>query len=170
MAAHYTMPTKHQDGADWDMVVDTGDPFQNMANAIVQQAATDFMTAYRYIKDHPSPVRIESYLDGNQIQILNEPAHMTDHEKLVMMRTKKAFRDEVRWQTIYRVFDTTQRQIRVRHTPEYRAYIKAERAWVQAKESLDNCEAFFRGEWMKMLTALDGTELMGMLIKEVESA
>ena len=35
------------------VVTDTGDPSQNLANAIITQAAKDWRTAVKYLKAHP---------------------------------------------------------------------------------------------------------------------
>ena len=48
-------PPKYGDREGKCAVVDTGDPNQNLANAIVQGAADDYRRAMRYLIKHPEP-------------------------------------------------------------------------------------------------------------------
>lgn len=101
----YRVP-KYGDNAGASAIVDTGDPYQNLANAIVQQAADDYRSAKRYLAKHPE-----------------------------IPEDKKA---------IYN--------------------------WVNANKTVVECEAFFRGDWIKMLTNLDGREILAKLKEELNGS
>lgn len=151
---------KFGEKADATAIIDTGDPYQNLANGVVAQAAADYMAAIRLIGLKPDAPKLEEYLKPEQLDILREPIKRTEYEKLKLRRLKKQYRDEQYWETCYRVWWTTERHRRVRMTPEYRAYANAEKTWVDAHDMIEECEEFFHGDWIKMLTKLDGPELM----------
>ena len=157
-------PHKFGETADVRSIDDTGNPYQNLANGIVLQAAEDYIAAYRYILTHPDPIRIVSYLTQDQIDVLNEPYTQTKYEKLKVSRLKCAYKQEEYWYLAYRTYWTMERQKRIRATREYKAYIVAERSWVNAFAMIDDCREFFNGDWIKLLTDLDGP----ILLKQIE--
>lgn len=161
-------PHKFGETADVRSIDDTGNPYQNLANGIVLQAAEDYMTAYRYILEHPDPIRIDQYLTKEQIDTLKEPTTQTKYEKLKVFRLKRAYKQEEYWYLAYRTYWTAERQKHIRTTKEYKAYINAERSWVNAFAMIDDCREFFNGEWIKFLTKLDGPELMKQIEKNVK--
>lgn len=95
-------------GADQDAVADTGDPYQNLANAIVLLAADDYRYAVRYIRRHPAPPSIPDGYRGK----------------------------------------------------------RAQQRWCEQYRMIYDCRMFFMGDWIKMLTKLDGAELLRQLEEE----
>ena len=97
--SHRFKPPKYGDREGKWAVADTGDPYQNLANAIVHGAADDYRRARRYLIKHPEIPE-----------------------------------------------------------SEYGRYM-----WADAHRVIVECEAFFCGDWIKMLTALDGVEILNRL-------
>lgn len=149
-------------------IADTGDPYQNLANAVVAQAADDYRNALRYLKEHPEPPKAEWYLERWQLLTLALPLRRTKSENAYIMRHRVAYRAEAIWAVEYARRWRIERVKRVRKSPEYRRYHNAEQRWVDAKDTVSDCEAFFQGDWIRMLTKLKGPDLMESLRKEVE--
>lgn len=153
--------------ADYAAVEDTGDPYQNLANGIVAQAGVDYRNALTYLAAHPKAPRFEEYMTREQVQIMAAPIRYTRHEKLFVMRHRVKYRDEARWEMGYALWWRMEQQRRVRKTPEYRRYARAEYNWVMYTDLKADCETFWRSSWATMLTNLDPMELKKKISIEV---
>lgn len=151
---------KFGDNASQGMIQDTGDPYQNLANGVILQAAEDYRGSLKYLRDNPLPPRIESFMSGAEIETLRLPTRRTLKESDWIRCHKKPYRDEAKWIMSYVVLDRLNKIKAVRATKQYRAYAGQERLWVECNQTVDDCELFFNGDWFKMLTKLDGPELM----------
>lgn len=162
-------PPKFGEDAGYAAILDTGNPWQNLANAIVEQAANDYRNAIVYKQSHPDAPRIEHYVDENAVKTLRLSARRTSDESLYIARCKRedGYRDEATWEVANRIMDRVNRLKAVRNTADYRRYANAERNWTSCDSTIIDCERFFRGDWFKLLTRLDGPELINMLRKDV---
>lgn len=149
-------------------IVDTGNPWQNLANGIVQQAAEDYRAALRYMREHPNPVRIDAFLSEEEINALQERVSRSKDELHRIRCTKPEYRDEVLWEVAYRAHWTQERQKRIRSTKAYQNYLRAEKRWVDSDSMLIDCEDFFQGDWIRMLTKLDGPMLMNQIALDLD--
>lgn len=161
---------KYGENAGEAAIVDTGDPYQNLANAIVEQAAEDYRVASIFLAKHPSPPKEEDYLTEEQIEILQMPQHRTMVEHWLLKRAKPPYKDEVLWEVETAKWWRIEQQRRVRKTEEFKNFKQRRHSWEQWRYTLDDCEKFFRGDWIKMLTRLDGEEILNRLKEELHGS
>lgn len=139
---------KYGERSEQGAAVDTGDPLQNLANAIVVQAADDYRRALQFLSMHPEPPSMYDYLTEREIVILdNAPRNyreMTPQQEKIQMLA-----------------------VEIRKSKQFRNLKNAEYLWSTQFNMIRDCEQFFQGDWIMCLTKLDGKELMRMLKEEV---
>ena len=156
---------KYGDRADINVVIDTGDPYQNLANAIVQQAAEDYRAACWYLRKHKKPDMLD-YIKPEEAKLLKIGTHYTKQERALRKRAKKKYREEILWETEIARWWRREQIRAIRNSEEWRHYYFAETRRWEAEKTVKECEEFFLGDWIKMLTRLDGAELLQRLREE----
>ena len=159
-------PHKYGDRADINTIVDTGNPYQNVANYIVQQAAEDYRTAVRYLAKHRKPKMLD-YISPEQAELIKAGANRTKRERYLRRHVwRKAYRDEVLWETDVALWWRRKQVKEIRESKEWKHFYFAEIRWWDAEKTVKECEEFFLGDWIKVLTQLDGAELLQRLREE----
>lgn len=159
-------PPKYGDRADNNAIIDTGDPYQNLANAIVRQAAEDYRAAVRYLMKHREPNMLD-YITPEEAELIKIGANRTKHERYLRRHVwRKAYRDEVLWETDVALWWRRKQVKEIRESKEWKHFYFAETKWWDAEKTVKECEEFFLGDWIKVLTQLDGEELLNRLREE----
>lgn len=150
--------------------MDTGDPYQNLANAIVQQAADDYRAAAAFLAKHPRPPVDADYLAEEQIAVLRLPTRRTMQEHWLIKRAKPGYKDEVLWECETAKWWRIEQQRRVRESEAFKHFKQRRDSWEQWRYTLEDCKRFFLGDWIKMLTKLDGEEILAELKEELNGS
>lgn len=152
---------------DEGLLEQTGDPWRNLGSAVVWQAAEDYRNALWYLKRRNAP-RLQDYVNQDTLRILKKPLRWTAAERRFYRNLRGRWRWEFRWQVAWRI-ENDQRQVRrAQRTGGYRAWKRANDRWEAAAKTAAECEEFFRGDWFRMLTDLDGEALLERLRQEAE--
>lgn len=144
-------PPKFGQDAGYAAIEDTGDPYQNIANAIVELAARDYMEALKFLEKYPEPPDVNKFLTKKQVSLLDT--------KIVSFSSMSGAE-----------LETAKRASELRRSKEYKRYKTAVYLWTNHMNRVADCELFFKGDWIQMLTGLDGVELMRMLKEEVDGS
>ena len=148
-------------GVKFDL--DTGNPYQNLANAIVVQACDDWRAVARYLAKHKITPEVEAAVQARK-EKRKEMVQQWIEDKKKAKFEKLQRKENKRWEDMQVVIPKKLEKNLLPYSEEELLYAKIR----MKQDELKDLEAWFFSPGYELLTHLDAEYLLKLLRKEVE--